>query len=216
VTAPTAVPSAGENIGITITLPAALVTANPAPNATPFTFPTFYVPVWYQTPLVLSNESLVDNGPTTLPTACDVPTALTRSPRQSIDTKSTVDPVFGETDVTTTTTYTEPGIGVACVQLNDVVNQYYDLSGQAQFNVEGVGPLGFFAGVNTPFQTTTTTETLGITSATVVGLTAVERASQIAVRAGIARFNATLAHRRLQRHAAFRSALLARFKGGLR
>jgi hypothetical protein len=206
VTAPQPSTSTGPNqIDITATIPGVL-TGNPNPSPTPLIL-TASVNVWYAQPLVLANETLVDNGAASLPAACNVPASLTRKPHQLADTKSSVDPVFGETDAQTTTTYTEPGIGVACVQLTDVLTQFYDLSGQTQ------GLLGFSG---TPFQTTTTTETLGITAKTVRGLTSVGRTSQLELRAGIARFHAKLASRRLERHTAFQRALVARFQGSHR
>jgi len=201
----TATTSSPARIAITLTIPGAL-TGNPDPNATPLV-ESGSVPAWYSSPPVLSTETLVGNGGASLPASCNVSASLTRSPHQLVDTKSTIDPVFGETDLTTTTTYTEPGIGVACIVLSDVVTQYYDLSGQTQ-------ALLAFSG--TPFQVTTTTETLGITAATVVGLTSIDRTSQPAVRAGVARFHAQLALRRSQRHLAFKRALVARALGGHR
>jgi hypothetical protein len=186
----------GGNITITINFAAPLLGGGPEP--TPFT-----VPVWYPLPVVLSQETNVDSGAATLPAGCDVPAGLKKTAHQLVDTKSTVDPVFGELDTTTTTTYTEPGIGVACVQLNDVLQQFYDLSGQTQFTLDFQ---------NTPLQTTTTAETLGITSKTVKGLMSIGSASQIAFQAGISRFHAQLAHERLERRIAFRQALVARYK----
>jgi hypothetical protein len=212
VSAPQPNPSGGPNqIGITITAPAALVETTPSPNATPVIFPTFFVPVWYPQPVVLATENLIDNGASSVPAACKVSSNLLNRPvHQLVDTKATVDPVFGETDATTTTTYTLRGLGAGCVQLSDVVTQYYDLSGQAQFNEEGFGPIGFS---NTPFQTTTTTETLGLGAANIIGLTSSARAFQAAVEAGVARFHAQLGMRRTQRHLAFRRALVARLLG---
>jgi len=212
VSAPQPNPSGGPNqIGITITAPAALVETTPSPNATPVTFPAIYVPVWYPQPVVLATENLADKGPSGVPAACKVPSSLLNRPvHQLVDMKVTVDPVFGETDATTTTSYMLRGLGVGCVQLSDVVTQYYDLSGQAQFNEEGFGPIGFS---NTPFQTTTTTETLGLGSANIIGLTSSARTSEVAVEAGVARFRAQLAVRRTQRHLAFRRALVARVLG---
>jgi hypothetical protein len=161
------------------------------------------VPVWYPLPFVASQETLVDNGVVSLPSSCGVPGSLTKKkPHQLVDTKTTVDPVFGELETKTTTSYTEPGLGVACVVLSDVLNQFYDLSGQTQATLS-------FA--STPFQTTTTTETLGLTSATVLGLTSVDRANDVAFAAGESRFQAQLTRRRTERRAAFTRALAARY-----
>jgi hypothetical protein len=152
---------------------------------------------------VLSSETIFDAGKSSLPAGCDVPAALTKTPHQLVDTKITVDPVFGELDKQITTTYTEAGVGVACVQLTDDLEQFYDISGQTQFTLDFE---------STPVQTTTTTETLGITSKTVLGLSSAGRATLVPYQAGISRFHALLAHQRLERRVAFRQALVARYK----
>jgi hypothetical protein len=191
----------GGNVTITVDFNSDLLGggAEPAP---------FTVPVWYPLPFVASQESIVDLGVAPLPASCGVGSKLTKkAPDEIVDTKTTVDPVFGETDTTTTASFDERGIGVACVVLTDVLSQYYDLSGQTQYTLS-------FS--NTPFQTTTTAETLGITSATVLGLSSVARASDVQFAAGISRFQALLAHRRTERRAAFAQSLATRFrlKGG--
>jgi len=186
----------GGNVNVTIDFNPELGAAEPSP---------FPVPVWYPLPIVLSSETIVDLGNSSLPAACNVPAALTKTPHELVDTKSTVDPVFGELDTQITTTYTEAGVGVACVQLTDDLQQFYDLSGQTQFTLDFE---------STPVQTTTTAETLGITSKTVLGLSSVGRTSLAAYRAGISRFHALLAHQRLERRVAFRQALVARYKLG--
>ena len=197
---------ASNQYTLTLTIPPILEN-NPDPSATP-TVESGPFPVWYPQPFVPSNETLTDNGTVALPAACNVPSSLTLSTsHQLVDIKVTADPVFGETETDTTTTYTEPGVGVACVQLVDTVVSYYDLSGQSQ------ALLNFSP---TPLQTSSTAETLGITAATVLGLSSVERASDVAMHAGIAHFHAVLAERRSARHAAFRRALIARFAGGHR
>jgi hypothetical protein len=170
--------------------------------------PPFTVPVWYPLPFVPSQESIVDLGVASLPASCGVGSKLTRkAPDEIVDTKTTVDPVFGELDTTIDTSYDERGVGVACVVLTDTLSQYYDLSGQTQYTLS-------FS--NAPFQTTTTTETLGITSATVLGLSSVARSSDALFAAGVSRFQALLAHRRTERRAAFAQALATRYnlKGG--
>jgi hypothetical protein len=220
VSAPSPGPSPGsEQINIVLSVPAILVESAPSPNATPVAIAVGPVPVWYPLPLVLANQTQTNNGAVALPASCNVPAALTKTANQIVQATTTVDPVFGETDVNTTTAYTEPGIGVACLTLSDVVTQYYDLSGQTQGFSQG--DLGF---QNTPFQTTTTAETLGITSATVLGLSsagrspqdAAVRATRFGLRAGVAHFRAVLAKHRAARHREFYRALAARAKGGLR
>jgi hypothetical protein len=220
VSAPSPQPSGSPDaINVVLTVPDVLVTNDPEPGATPVAIPIGPIPVWYPEPIVLFQQTSTDNGPMTMPSSCNVPAALTKTANQIVQTTTTVDPVFGETDVNTQTTYTEQGIGAACMTLSDVVTGYYDLSGQVQIFSEG--DLGF---ANTPFQTTTTTETLGITSATVLGLTSKARTTQVAavhgralvLRAGVAHFHAVLAKHRIARRTEFYRALVARVKGGRR
>ncbi len=77
---------------------------------------------------------------------------------QLVQTVTKVDPVFGEVDTTTTTTWVTQGIGATCWEINDVVNQYYDYSGQSAY-------IPFFSG--TPVQVTTTDVTMGLNQATI-------------------------------------------------
>jgi hypothetical protein len=216
VSAPTPGPKGSPRITLFLTVPANLV-GDPNPGDPPVTIPLGSIRAWYPVPLVLHQQTQTNDGATALPSACDVPAALNRTPNKIVATTTTIDPVFGETDDNTTTTYTEPGIGVACVELKDVVKQYYDLSDQTQIFSQGT--LGFQA---TPFQITTTTETLGLTSETVLGTSSTGRlpqaagaraASQLAVRAGIAHFRQVLAKHRFERRREFASALEARVKG---
>ena len=178
------------SIPITITYAAGLF---PTPNTTPTpTVVTRTVAVWYPQPLVLARASLVDNGAATIPAACNASTSA-RSGNQLVETRSSVDPIFGELDTQTTTSYTVPGVGVACVQLSDVVTTFYDFSRQTPSLIRTQ---------STPDQITTTLETLGITQATVFGTTARARrlaTSRAIVAASGARFTALLAHMRANR-----------------
>ena len=105
----------------------------------------------------LYKETDVDNGPIALPAACTVPAALTGTPNQIVQTKTAVDPLNGELDVTTTTTYDTANVGPICVVLSDVQTDYYDFSGQAG--------TGYFSA--TPQQITTVAETLSLSAETV-------------------------------------------------
>lgn len=139
------------------------------------------VPDWYpQTPPNLSQETYVNNGPKALPNPYPTPSPLAtpgacflgfdlqgvplthiqQKPysNQLVQTITKVDPVFGEIETTTTTTYVTQGIGATCWEVLDVVNQYYDYSGQTVF-------LPYFQG--TPVQTTTTDVTIGLGQATI-------------------------------------------------
>ena len=202
VSAPTAIPSAaGDEINVTLSIPANLVETAPSPNATPVAI-AGSVAVWYPQPILLSNESLTNHGTSTPPGACAIPSSLSKSANEIEDVKGTVDPVFGETDLTTTTTYTEDHLGVVCVKLSDVVTQYYDLSGQTQLLPAGIS--------STPLQITTTNETLGITSATVLAGNLRKQVAAIGYRAGVEAFAAVLAKHRATRRAAFYRAVEAR------
>jgi hypothetical protein len=205
VSAPTALPSVGPAIAVTLTVPPA-----PQTSATPGV-ETGAVAIWYPLPVALSTRTLVDEGTTSLPAACPVAASFARAAHLLVMTETAVDPVFGEIDQTTTQTYTEAGAGVACVQLNDAVEQFYDFSGQA-------GGLGVGS---TPLQTTTVVETLGLASETLVGPNDAARtgphdAARTAAlhaaffAAGLTNFRALLERRRAARHAAFVHALRAR------
>jgi hypothetical protein len=177
-------------IPITITYAAGLF---PTPNTTPTpTVVNRTVAVWYPQPLVLAQASLVDNGVATIPAECNVG-KYARSGNELIETRSSVDPIFGELDTQTTTSYTVPGVGLACVRLSDVVTTFYDFSRQTPSLVRTQ---------STPDQMTTTLETLGITQATVFGTTSRARTlatSRAFVAASGARFTAVLAQTRANR-----------------
>lgn len=211
--APTTNGSGTSTIPITITYAAGLFPP-PAPPATPapFVVKRSVTPAWFTAPVALYAQTLVNGGPSPLPSACNVPSSLVRPANALVQTTTTIDPIFGEHDVQTTTTFDEPGIGVACLQLNDVVTQYYDFSGQTTRLIYTT-PDG-----RIPVQITTTSETLGVTAASVLGLSSVGRRSAAgaarssgsniqavisagAVRGSVAHFRAFLAHQRFVRHA---------------
>jgi len=176
-------------IAITITYPAGLV-VTPGASPTP-TVITRSVTPWYGIPIVLASATLDDAGTGPPPATCGVASAYAAASGHAImATATTVDPVFGELDARSMTTYTAPGYGVTCVEFGDVLNQYYDFSLQTgQYVVTR----------STPVQTTTTTQTLGLTSENVIGLSSIARVRAIA--ASRARFNALLETRRIERHA---------------
>ncbi len=210
---PTPNGSGTSTIPITITYAAGLFPPPPPPaTPAPLVVHRTVTPAWFTPPVVLYAQTLVNGGRTTLPGACNVASSFLRPGNSLVQTTTTIDPIFGERDVQTTTTYDEPGIGVACLQLSDVVTQYYDFSGQTTRLVYTT-PDGTM-----PEQITTTTETLGVTGAGVLGLSSVGRrsvssagrsgASSLdalmaagAVRGSVAHFRAFLAHQRFVRHA---------------
>jgi hypothetical protein len=120
---------------------------------------TTSIPNWMpaSVPGSLASETDVDNGPSALPSPCAVGSAYAAStPNQIVQTKTSVDPLNGELDTATTTTYDLVNVGPICVILHDVQTDYYDLTGQ-----NGVG---YFLGV--PQQITTLDETLYLQSET--------------------------------------------------
>jgi hypothetical protein len=189
---------AASMIPITVTFPASLGQAAPNATATPIV-ETANIPVWYPQPIALSTQTLVDEGQAAIPSSCNVASSLLgQQSNLLVASSTTVDPVFGELDRRSTSEYTEPGVGVACVALSDVLQQFYDFSGQTGTYV-AVG--------STPVQTTTTTQTLGLTAETISGLDASSRAPIAA--ASRARFDALLDRRRRERHARAIRALRA-------
>jgi hypothetical protein len=149
--APSASGSAGTITETTTIPPAAGSTAAPTTSTTA-------IPNWMpaSVPGSLASETDIDNGPASLPSACAVPASLAGTPNEIVQTKLAVDPLNGELETTTTTTYDTANVGPICVIVNDVQTDYYDFSGQ-----NGVG---YFSG--TPQQTTTVNETLYLSAET--------------------------------------------------
>lgn len=157
------------------------VTVNYAPGTGGPPTVNYSVPDWYpQNPPTLYSTTYFNYGPKNLPnpfpSPLPYPTAgacnlgydvygkiilhIQQKPysNQLVQTVTKVDPVFGEVDTTTTTTWVTQGIGATCWEINDVVNQYYDYSGQSAY-------IPFFSG--TPVQVTTTDVTMGLNQATI-------------------------------------------------
>ncbi|GAC1547198.1 MAG: hypothetical protein NVS3B16_18920 [Vulcanimicrobiaceae bacterium] len=166
---------------------------------------------WYPTtapqPPVLASETFVNNGAQAIPAACNVPAALGTSGNQLVQTVAKTDTIFGETETLSTTSYVAAA-GVVCTILADTVVQYYDFSGQTRRTL---------ATPSTPLQTTTVSETLGLTSATLLGTAhALDAArggtggttAMTAMTAGVLQgFLASVERRRLVRHAQARRTL---------
>jgi hypothetical protein len=102
----------------------------------------------------LASESDVDNGPVSLPGVCVVPSSLAGTPNEIVQTKMRVDPLNGELETTTTTTFDTANVGPICVVLQDTQSNYYDFTGQ--------NGTGYFSG--TPQQVTTISEVLYLTA----------------------------------------------------
>ncbi len=132
------------------------IPVEPGSTATPEVVTTT-VPNWIPTGKLgtsLASESDVDMGPQTLPAACAIPASFGTSANEIVQTKEIVDPMFGQTDDSTTTTYDIANVGPVCVQLAEEQKDYYDFSGQ--------NGTGYFSG--TPQQITDVAETLYLTA----------------------------------------------------
>jgi hypothetical protein len=140
--APSAAGSSGTITETTTIPPEVGSTSSPTTSTTS-------IPNWQPATGGLASETDVDNGPQPLPSTCPVPATLAGMPNQIVQTKNSVDPLNGELETTTTTTYDTLNVGPICTIVHDVQTDYYDYSGQSS---------GFFSG--TPQQITTLDETL--------------------------------------------------------
>jgi hypothetical protein len=182
-------PGTSGTIAETTTIPPA-VGSTATPEAVATTVANWLPP---SVPGALANESDVDNGPVALPSSCPVPSALTGTPNQIVQTKLRVDPLNGELETTTTTTYDSANIGPICVVLDDVQDNYYDFSGQ--------NGTGYFSGA--PQQITEIQEVLYLTAETVQTIarhpeTRSRYATERAVNVATAQARMAIAHARLR------------------
>jgi hypothetical protein len=129
-----------------------------------------------------SIETDVDNGNTTFPGGCAVPSRYGTSGNQIVQTIKRVDAALGNLETETITTYVVPTYGPVCSVMTDNVSTFYDYTGQ-------FGYLFAPSGTLTPVETTSMTETLTLSSASssVSTVAAVRRAasSTRATTAGI-------------------------------
>jgi hypothetical protein len=166
----------GGNIPVTVNYAAGTDGPTSPPSQVNYSIPNWYP----ETPPVLSKETYVNYGPKILPnpypspTPLDTPGACNLGQNNQgvtlthiqgkpysndlIQTITKVDPIFGETETTTTSTLVTQGVGATCWEILDVVNQYYDYSGQTY-------KIPYFG--NAPVQTSTTDITMGIAFATI-------------------------------------------------
>lgn len=127
------------------------------------------VPLWYPGGSVqLYTETDSDAGVVVIPAACAVPVAVGTQATQVVSSIQTLDPVLGFIETKSESDFTVPAFGVVCTQLVDTTTDYYDYSGQG------------FVLAPVPQQITTTTETLGIVTATVALNAARERSASVA------------------------------------
>lgn len=181
--------------------PAATGTATAKPTAAPQTVAT--PAAWFSPSPKLYAESDTMQTGANFPGSCNVPAQFGTSGNELVQTINRVDPVLGYTELETMTTYLQPGIGPACVVLNDNQTYYYDyndddgtITGYA--NVFGLG------GVKST-QVISETVTLQSTNAVVPTSSGRESAqalsgpSAVAVAYVRARFDAVVQHQRRAR-----------------
>jgi hypothetical protein len=167
---------AGGMIPVTVNYTAGSQGPHSPPNQV-----SYQIPTWYpQTPPTLSHETYFNFGPMNLPNpypsplpyptpgACNLGQDVFGKQLYQIQGKpfsndliqtiTKVDPVFGETETITTSTFVTQGVGATCWKIDDAVTQYYDYSGQTK-------QIPYFSG--SPVQTSLTEITMGIAFATI-------------------------------------------------
>lgn len=167
---------------------------------------------WFSSPPTLSAETDTETTGVTYPAGCSVPSIEGTSGNSIVQQISTLDPIFGETDVRTNTTYTSPSYGPVCIVMNDVQTYYYDYTGDTQ---QSYYDFATFAG--TVLSTITTSETLTLQSANgnTVQVFAAKRSASgglttpdaMSLHAAVSQFNGFLANNRMKRLAAMRKAI---------
>jgi hypothetical protein len=165
--------SGGPTITITNIRPAPF--ASPGATASPTPLPTILYTVkdWYPNhlgPFTFAKETDADNGFTPLASTCDddVVSRSGNSGNKIVQTKSRLDTIFGELEAETVTTWVQKNVGPACVQINDTVTDYYDLSGQNAQN--------YFT--SAPIQITSFNETVSLESEILHDLSSAQTASR--------------------------------------
>jgi hypothetical protein len=173
--------------------------------------PSSFTPAtWYPTPLALSKETFVDNGVQTLPSGCAVPSSLNKPANQLVQTITSVDTAYGETETSTRTSYNSTA-GVLCMILSDVTTQYYDYTGQTNAGAVIAGfpfPIPAFSG--TPLQTTTIAQTLALQS--VAAASGAAKPASVLAAPVTSAFFAAVSEARKERH----RLRIAAFAGGMR
>jgi hypothetical protein len=132
------------------------------------------IPDWYPTTTIYS-DSLAKATSQTIPTTCAVPATVGTTATAVTETTTHLDTVLGTYEKRTQTVYDAPGFGSVCAVLADVINTYYDYTGQSQNTI--VPGLDFAISSN-PIQIDTLAETLGFTTGSVSGSSAARRSGQ--------------------------------------
>lgn len=142
----------------------------------PNVFYTQQVNAWFTSPPGFYTETDADMGAALLPQGCAVGASIGTSANKLEQVITRLDTIAGFTETTTTDTYVAPGFGAVCMTIADVLNNYYNLQGDLNSSLG----LGFNS---TAYQITTTSETLALQSASVVGAARTRSASAIAAAA---------------------------------
>jgi hypothetical protein len=174
-------------------------------------------PVAFFTPGPLYKESNVDNVGRPIPAACGVGASFGTVGNALVQTAQRIDTVLGTIESLSQTSYVIPKYGVACIQLTDTTNAYYDYSGQSNVGLAGIS----FAGGVTPTEVDTITTTLGLTSGTVQSMSlhagSATAGTGFAIANARANFVATVDRARLRSKkraiAHLRAALLRAYPG---
>jgi hypothetical protein len=123
---------------------------------------------WFPTSTIYSDTSTKSTNQT-IPAACSASATVGTTATKIVDATTHLDTALGTYEQRSETTYDVPGYGTACVQLSDVIDSYYDYTGQS--------PQTILPGLNialsaSPLQIDTISETLGFTSGTVANAAA--------------------------------------------
>ncbi|MGH7709284.1 MAG: hypothetical protein ACREM6_15425 [Vulcanimicrobiaceae bacterium] len=145
----------------------------PVPVGTPTT-QQLLVPDWYPAPPTIASDGFVKSTGVATPAICAVPPSVGSPATAVAETLLRLDTALGVAETRTTTAYYVYPFGLVCAQMNDVLNAYYDFSGQSP---------AFFAG--SPQQVTTTVETLGFTSGSPAGTLSDRRAASLGPAAAL-------------------------------
>ncbi len=154
----------GTATGISVPTPSAAVGSGvinytltavgaPTPTPAPIIIP---ITAWYPPNPTLASDTTTPLGQTSIPNNCAAP-AFGASGLQYEEVKTKLDTVFGYTDQETVDTWLTTGSQPICQTIHDVVNQYYDFTGQLGFGL-------VFS--STPVQTTTLVQQVGLQTIT--------------------------------------------------
>ncbi|MBD5635087.1 MAG: hypothetical protein IAI49_11475 [Candidatus Eremiobacteraeota bacterium] len=163
---------APSGTGASATIPYSISLTIPSPP--PATTGT--IPDWYPATTIFSDTAVKSTGQT-IPSACNVSSAVGTSATKIVETTTHLDTALGTYETRVQTSFDAPGFGSVCVQLADTIDAYYDYTGQSLSTV--------FPGLNlalsaTPIQIDTLSETLGFTTGSIQGSSSNRRSGSLA------------------------------------